>query len=138
MSPSSAEDIVRLACNGDLVTTRDGVEESKPTVLNLVINPLLSTVEFEGYWGCLANLGRTKPKWSCAGALPVKVTDSAYTFLGRSEDNEFEGQTSFILDRYSGRLSIDSVGIAKPPAGASWKQVTILGKFDCSSRKRAF
>ena len=136
--PASADDLIRLSCKGDLLTTRDGAAEVTPTTINLAVNVPSGTVEFEGYWGCLANLGRAKSKWSCAGALPVRVTDSEYLYLSRSEDGEFEGRTSFSLDRYSSRLSIDSVGIAKPEAGAAWRQANISGRFECLPRKRAF
>ena len=135
---ASAEDVIRLSCKGDLLTTRDGTEEITPSTINLALNVALQTIEFEGYWGCLASLGRSKSRWGCSGALPVRATDSEYVYLGRSEDAEFEGRTSFSLDRYSSRLLIDSAGFAKPPAGASWRQVAISAKLECAARKRAF
>ena len=138
---ATAQDVLRLACKGNIDTTRDRLTERTQGSVNLAIDVSTGTAEIDGEWGCLADLGSPidRPsKHACFGTQRFTITESEFGFSARSENDLFEGQSSFTISRYSGLMSVRSTGLAKPAAAASWRLATIAANLQCAPQQRRF
>lgn len=139
--PGAANDLIRLTCTGAIETEKDGL--TQPTLLttaSFVVDVTSSTIEIKGEWGCLADLGSLgqRAKKHCFGRQPIRVSDSEFRYSAESDSDEFEGSSSFILNRYSGQLSVSGSGSAKPAANAVWRALDVTARLQCARQQRSF
>ena len=140
VAPASAEDSLYLVCSGDIETTTDLTKKERTQeTVDVVVDPVSSTVEIDGYWGCMADMGVADPtKYKCLGKQPITVSEPEFRFFARSENEMFEGHTSFTINRYSGALSVNSMALARPAAKATWHFVSISARLQCSRQRKSF
>lgn len=136
--------IIRLLCNGDIETTTDFKRARESTSIDVLVNIQRSTVEINGYWGCLADSGLvlTNPnaKFSCIGEQPVEISEGEIKFSGSSNTpGLYSGQGEFSLNRYTGTFSASGVASAQPASCAVWSIMLVSAKLNCAaSEKRKF
>lgn len=140
LAPASAQDSLYLVCSGDIETTTDITKkERNQETVDIVLDLVSSTVEIDGYWGCMADMGVAEPtKFKCHGKQPITVSEPEFRFFAKSENEMFEGQTSFTINRYSGALLVNSMALARPAAKATWHFVSISARLQCSRQKKSF
>ena len=136
----TAQASLHLLCSGDLETTTDFVKKERTQeTVDVVVDLGSSTIEIDGYWGCLADLGTSDPtKYKCLGKQQITVSDPELRYFAQSESETFEGQTSVTINRYSGTFSINSTGLARPAAKAIWSFVSVTGRLQCSRQTKSF
>lgn len=139
MLPCAAQDSIHLVCSGSINTTTDGrVKLDLVTKLDVTVNTASSFVEIDGgYWGCMADLGNNENS-KCIGKQPVTITDSEIKFEAHSMNDQYDGQTTVKVNRYSGSLLINSVAYSNPAAQAIWRLTRISGRLQCSHQKKSF
>lgn len=138
-----AQQQISLRCKGDIETTTETTKDNDPVRKPVTVDVLLdlqdSTVEINGYWGCLADIGNNNPfSYKCVGKMPVNVSYAEVKFSARSSDDKYEGSTVFTINRYSGSLSISSHAISKPAANAQWGLLLISAKLQCTKPEKKF
>lgn len=131
---------VKLLCKGNLEKNTDQTKKSNPLVLDITFNSTDATVEVNDYWGCMADFGifQTDKKPLCFGVLPVKVSDGEISYSAASESNDYAGNSSFILNRYTGTFSISGSAMSKPSSGANWRFIMAFGKLQCVNPEKMF
>ena len=140
---AGAQHQIPLRCKGDIETTTetttDNVPIRKPVTVDVLLDLQNSTVEINGYWGCLADIGNNNPfSYKCVGKMPVNVSYAEVKFSARSSDDKYEGSTEFTINRYSGSLSISSHAISKPAANDQWGLLLISAKLQCIKPEKKF
>lgn len=136
-----AQTTTRLLCKGTLETKTDDVPEVKETAFAVTLNTLNQTLELEGFWGCLADLGSEETRISssqCQGRLPVKIDEGEITYFAKIDGPKYYAITNAILNRYSATLNINSYSFAKPESNARWQFIMIYGKLQCINQEKKF
>ena len=71
-SVATAYTQVPLLCKGEIETTTDAMPVKKPITVDVLLSLEDSTLEINGYWGCLADIGNDNPfGYKCFGKIPV-------------------------------------------------------------------
>ena len=141
VDPLQAQTPIRLLCQGILETKKDGVPEVTETTVDITLDASNKTIEFEGFWGCLADMGNFDIKngnFQCHGRQPVRIEEGEIVYFAKIDGVKYYGQTSALLNRYSATLSINSHSFSKPDAGASWALIIINGKLHCKNQEKKF
>ncbi len=135
-----AQEKLFLVCNGHIKLTTDisKIEQKFESVEVLVDFPS-SAIEIKGNWGCFSDLDIAREEKSkCFGSQTAVISESKIAYLAKSESTKYPSETYFIINRYSGVLSIDGTAFANPSANASWGLRWSSGKMQCTSQNKKF
>lgn len=138
---AQAQTTVRLLCKGQLETKRDGTPEQRDVAVDVAMDLTAGTIDIDGFWGCLADMGKgtaASSEYRCLGPQKARVTDSEVVFFAKSDSPLYSAQSNVQVNRYSATFTVNSHAIANPEAKASWTQIQIYGKLQCSSQDRKF
>lgn len=120
-----AEPRIPLTCKGVFGVSIDMVTSGnkKPVTVEVFLDLEDSTMEIKGDWGCLGDIGNPEmswrpPRFKCIGLLPVEITEEKVDYTIFSEDERYSNLSGFVLNRYSGTLTVSGVATAKPNSGA--------------------
>lgn len=135
-----AQDVLHLVCTGVVEQTTDlAKKERSQEKIDVTVDLEAKTAEIEGYWGCTADTALAAgAKHQCLGAQSIRVSDADLRYFASAENDMYRGQTSFIINRYSGTFAVNSSAFAKPAAGARWSYISITAKMDCTQRQKTF
>jgi len=127
---------LNLVCLGDIEFSTDSKVQSKPLTINLSIDLEGKTAELSGDWGCLADMGSGQGSTLCGPRVPVSVSDSEVAFSRKGPSELYATQSSFVLDRNSGHLRVNSKAVASPSAHARWNLFQAKADLDCALQKK--
>ena len=130
-----------MICQGELETRRDATLERKTISVNVALDIADMSIELDGYWGCLADMGNISAKpqeYRCLGRQPVRIGEGEATYSSESDSDSYFGQTNLVLNRYSATLTVNSFALAKPQAKATWTTISVSGRLQCTSQDKKF
>jgi hypothetical protein len=136
----AAQEILSLVCVGEIELTTDiSKKERTRETIDISIDLRNSVMDIKGNWGCFSDMGSSfneKPK--CIGKQAVDISESKISYVAKGDGGSYSSQTSLIIDRYSGALSVSGMVFANPPARANWGMLWSSGRLQCTAQTKKF